>query len=231
MAGAFVQSTTGNAVTSPTVTTAFASATTGTNLIFVVTSDDSGLTTSVTAVTDNKSNTYTKILHVAGTSSMSVWYAKNIAGGSGHTVSVTWNEANTGRCAVAAQELSGLDTTAPLDKSTSATGTSTAPSSGASAATVQADELVCGALSYGGTVTTTTLGSGYTNLGKVDVANTGVAAESKVVAATGAQTATFTLAASRTWLAAVVTFKAAGGGGGGGGGSPKLGAFLPFLSD
>ena len=212
MAISFVQSTTGNATTSPTTTTAFAGSTTSGNLIVVTTADDSGLTTSVSAVADSKGNAYTQVVNISSSSSMQIWYAKNITGGASHTVSATWNTGNTGRCVLVAQEFSGCDTSNPLDQNTSTGSTGTAVSSGASPTTTQAAELVVGGASHDALASAFSLGSGYTNLGTVNVANCAVAMESKVVAATGAQTATFTIAASRTWICGVVTFKGAGGG-------------------
>lgn len=229
MAAAEVQSTTGNGTASPTVTTAFGTATTTGNLIVVAISDDAANITNVTGVTDNKGNTYTKIFSVANSATGAMWYAKNITGGAAHTVSVAWTVATASRCTVVAKECSGCDTTAPLDKSTTAIGTSTAPSSGATTATTLADEIIIGMVARDGLASAVSLGAGYANLGTVNVADAGIGMESKVVAATGTQTATFSIAASRTWVCGVATFKGAGGGGGGGPSGATLGGFMPFL--
>lgn len=207
---AFVQSTTGNTTTSPTTTSAFGSSTTSGNLIVVTCSDDSALTTNGIAVTDSKGNTYTKVIHAANASTLSMWYSATITGGASHTVTATWSEAATGRVTVVAQEFSGGYNT--LDKSTSATGSSTTPSSGATAATTVADEQVVGGVSRAGTASAISLGSGYTNLGTVNVADAGVGQESKAVSSTGAQTATFSIAASRAWVCGVLTFSGAASG-------------------
>jgi hypothetical protein len=205
---AFVKGVTGNA-TSGTTTGTFTGSTTSGNLIVVTTSDDSGTTSNGVSVTDNKGNTYTKVHHVASASTLSMWYAANVTGGASHTVTATWSTSATGRLTLVAQEFDGGFTT--LDKSTSATGSSTSPSSGATATTTAASETVVGGVSYGGTATTVTLGSGYTNLNTVSVADAGIGQESKVVSSTGAQTATFSLAASRSWIAGVLTFSGASG--------------------
>lgn len=203
----FVQSTTGSGTASPTTTTAFTAATTAGNLIVVAISNDSGGTTSVTGVTDNKGNTYTKIKTVANSSALDIYYAANIAGGTGHTISVTWSLAAASNLSIIAQEYSSMPT-APLDVSVSAIGSTVSPSSGATAATTQADELVVGILSFDAATTTVMAGSGYGNLTSIAVTGAHTAMESKVISATGAQTATFTLAASRAWIAAAVAFKA-----------------------
>lgn len=205
---AFVKSTTGN-TTSGTTATAFVGSTTSGNLIVVTTSDDSGATSNGISVSDSKGNTYTKALHTANASTLSMWYAPNITGGASHTVTATWSTAATGRVTVVAQEFDGGFNT--LDKSTSGAGSSTTPSSGATATTAAANETVVGGASYAGAATTITAGSGYTNLGTVSVANAGIGQESKVVSSTGAQTATFSLAASRAWVAGVLTFTGAAG--------------------
>lgn len=210
MAIAFVKSTTGNGTAPPTTTTAFAGSTTSTNAIVVVISDDSGLTTEVTGVTDNKGNTYQPILSAANASTVHLWYCPSIIGGAGHTVTVAWSDTATGRVTVVPQEFSGFTAPPVVDRTQTNLATGTAATSNATVTTTAADELVVGALSRAGTASAMSLGSGFTNLGTVNVANAGVAMESKVVAATGAQTATFTIAASRAYVAAVVTFKAGG---------------------
>ncbi len=209
MAIAFVQSTTANATTTPAVTTAFAAATTAGNTIVVTISDDSGGLTAVTGVTDSKGNTYQRILIQDGVSTLQAWWCPAITGaGTTHTVSIAWNTAATGRVTAAAQEFGGFAAAPVVDRTIVNAATSTAATSTATAATTAANELVVGALSRAGTASAMSLGSGYTNLGTVNVANAGVAMESKVVAATGAQTATFTIAASRDYVAACITFKA-----------------------
>ena len=111
---AFVQGVTGNTAATPTTGT-FGSTTTSGNLIVVTTADDSGDVTNGIAVSDNKGNTYTKINHFAGVSTISNWYAYNITGGASHQISVAWSEAATGRVTFVAQEFSGILTTDPFE--------------------------------------------------------------------------------------------------------------------
>jgi hypothetical protein len=190
-------------------TSAFAGSTTTGNLIVVGVSFDSGTLNTVTAVSDSKSNTYTKILDLDGTQDVTLWYAQNITGGASHTVTVTFNSGAGAALGFVAQEFTGIASSSSLDKSVIAQGTSTTPASGNTAATTQADELVVGVLGFSSTSTSITLGSGYSNLGSVTGTNLSAALESKVVAATGAQSAGATLGASRAWCMGVATFKAA----------------------
>lgn len=205
----FKQSTNGNATSSPTVTTAFSSSVSVGDLIVVTTSDDSGVT-SVSAVTDSKGNTYARIVVVGSTSSYQRWYTVVQTGGSSFTVSATWNTGNTGRCTLVAQEFNGFIGTPILDKSSTNGSTSTSATSGATSSTTRNQELVVGGLSYASTASTVTLGTGYTNLDGVNAANASVAQESQVVSVTAAQTATFTIGASRAYIAGVDTFYDAG---------------------
>ena len=212
MAIAFVQSLTaiGDPGTGTYTSAAFGSSTTSGNLIVVTVSDDGGIANGITSVTDSKSNTYVKVPNeFPGAATVSMWYAKNITGGASHTITVNYDDTITFASTCVAQEFSGIDTTAPLDVYASTAATSTSPTSGATSSTTLADELVVGGLAFTAATTTVTLGSGYTNLGTTHQTNAGVGMESKIVSGTGAQTATFTLGASRSWSCAVATFKAA----------------------
>lgn len=206
MAQAFVQGTTGNGTTTPLNSTDFGSSVTTGNMIVVTIGDDGGAPGIVSNVTDTQGNTYTKILESSTTATLGMWYAKNVTGGASFHIIVTWNNVDAGRCSFSAQEFSGCDTTAPLDKSTSGTGTSTAPSSGNTAVLSQSNELVVGGVVHGGATSAISLGSGYTNLNTVNVANAAQAQESKVVVANTAVSATFAIVASRDWVCGVATF-------------------------
>lgn len=209
---AFVQnaSNVAHAVTSFTDT--FSSATTSGNLIFIAIADDSGTSFEISSVTDNYSNAYTNISVTSGTPVLSLYYAKNIAGGASHTITV--NTAGFGtNYGIVAQEFSGLDTTAPFDVTAAATGTSAAPASGSTAATTSANEQVVGAVAFAGSAAPS-LGTGYSNLGSAVQTNADTGMESKTVTATGAQSAAFTLTGSTTWSCACVTFKQSSSGSG-----------------
>lgn len=209
MALAFQGGTTGNAAASPTTTTAFGVTLGVGQLLVASTSDDSGLATNgVTGVTCSDGTTLTRIPGAsgAGSVSLSMWYGVVVAGGASKTVAAAWNVGNTGRLTIAAQVFNGFTGTPTLDQVSTTGSTGTAVSSNATPATTQSAEIVVGGAAHAGTASAFSLGTGYTNLSTVNQANAAVAQESKVVAATGAQTATFTIAASRDWEAGVATF-------------------------
>lgn len=176
----------------------------------------------VTSITDSQGNTYVHdVRNTAGAGShpqIEIWHAENITGGTTPTITVNWT--NSTNCAWIAREYSGLATSSTLDKTAGSSGTNNAPSSGATATTSQNDELVIGAVSYPTTTVTMTAGSGYANASQKGSTGAGtsslVAVEDKTVAATGAQTATFSSSETgNNWNCVVATFKVAGGGGGG----------------
>jgi hypothetical protein len=209
-APAFVQSTTGSSsgVTNPVVSTAFGSALSAGNLIVVTTADDSGTTSGVTNVTDSLGNAYTQIFATHGTASLQMWYAKNILGGAGATVNVTWNTGITAGVTFAAQEFSGLSPTTPLDNSTfSAAAASLTPTSPALANDLPSCLLVAGGV-HTGVTAAWTLGTGYSNLGSVDVANRSVAQESKVLSNVASSTGSFTIASSLESICGLAIFNA-----------------------
>lgn len=218
MALAFVQSTTGNGTTSPVTSTAFASTVTAGNIIVVTEVDDSGVDLSATmSFSDSGGNTYTQLATTgaANTYTHTVWWAKVVTGGSSFTVTVTETTGAWARMDFVAQEFSGFTGTPTFDKiSAYATGSGTTATSNTSGTLTAADEVVVGSFAHGGLTSAFSLGSGYTNLGTVNVANAASAQESKIVASTTAVTASATIAASREWTAYVATFYDVGGGGG-----------------
>lgn len=93
-------------------------------------------------VSDNKGNTYTRINHQgpvdSGVNYQGIYYAKNVAGGSTFTVTVTNGDT------LFIVEYAGADTTAPLDQtSIGATGNNAAPKA-ASITPTQDNELIVG---------------------------------------------------------------------------------------
>jgi hypothetical protein len=102
------------------------------------------------------------------------------------------------------------DVSAGFDVQTSATGTSTAPASGATGAAAQASELVYGAVGFTGNPTCT-LGSGFSGPagGSLYATTTtrGLAAEWQYVTASGTRSAGSTLSGAQGWCAAVASFE------------------------
>lgn len=204
MAIAFVNGQTATGTSSPT-TSAILSTTAGNTLVMVIT-DDSGVTTNSYTVSDTAGNTWTQRKITATTITQVVYTAENVLGGGTNVFSVAWNTVNTSNLSFAVQQFSGA-ATAPVDiVSTPATGTSLAPASGTTATTTQANEMIVPFLSYGSTISTTSLGTGYSNLTVRD-AVMAAALENKRVTATGTQSGGFSLAASRSWICGIITLK------------------------
>jgi hypothetical protein len=118
--------------------------------------------------------------------------------------------ATSENCVLVVQHFNGFTGTPTLDKkSTSSNVSSTTITSGATATLAQAVELVIGLGIHASTTSLISLGAGYTNLTEVSIAAREAAMESKVVAATTAVTATFSIALARVNIGGVVTFYAA----------------------
>jgi hypothetical protein len=160
----------------------------------------------VQSVVDSLGNAYVLAAGpIKGTAlTQAIYYAKNIAGGS-NSVTVTFNKA-AAYPDIRILEYKGLSTTAPVDVTAGASGTSgsnTTVSSGAVATTAN-NELIFGAGMTSG---------GYSKAGssfKAEViTQDGSIAEDEVVSQTGRYGATATLGAygSQAWVMQMVTFK------------------------
>lgn len=205
----FFQGTTCSVTVSPCTTTAFASTVVAGDLMVVNVVDDSGIAEPAMTVTDSKGNTYTRIADTGAndTGTETVWWAPITTGGTSFTVTVTNTGGAFARMDAVAQEFNGFTGTPTFDKVSAFTsGSSVSPLSLTSGTLTQANEMVVGSFAHYSTVSAFSLGSGYTNLGTISVANAANAQESKVVAATTAVTAPATIAASREWNAYVSTF-------------------------
>jgi hypothetical protein len=173
------------------------------NLV-VVGWDDTSAT--VQSVTDSLGNTYALAVGpVKGTAlTQSIYYAKNILAGS-NSITVTFSQAAT-YPDVRILEYKGLSTTAPLDVTAGASGTSgsnVVVSSG-SVTTTSASDLIFGA----GTTSGGFSKAGTPFKAEVITAN-GDIAEDEVVSATGSYGATASLGAygSQNWVMQMVALK------------------------
>ena len=145
-----------------------------------------------------------------------VFSLANVTGGTGDIVVDFGTSPDS--TALFALSLSGIATASHVDRTTDATGASDAPSSGATAATTQNDEFLLGAVFTRGPSTDTagTWGGDTTTTGQ-RVGTTGASANSNATAsegydlqvATGTRTASKSGITSRSWGAAIVTYKAA----------------------
>ena len=163
-------------------------------------------TSSVNTVTDSKGNSY--VLAVGPTSGtglrQSIYYAKNIAGGS-NTVTVTFSKA-AAAVDVRILEYSGLDTVSPLDVTAAAAGSGTTANSGA-ATTRSANELIVGGGMTAGAFSNA--GTGFT-LRTITSPDTDIA-EDRTVSVTGSYNATAPTSSSTAWVMQMATFRAAQG--------------------
>src|SRR5438093_1783281 len=187
-----------------------ASATTGTTIAVTVpaagvaTGDSVILTLAMAdasggvTATDSKGNTYSLAADVTNVSNVRtvILAAHSVTAlVSGDTITVTHPSASLR--ALSANEFSGLSPTSALDQMHTATGSSTAPSSGATAAaTSEAAELLLGAMGVAGpTSDTFTPGASYTALTRAGI--TGIGFRGAQSASSGSSSSATSLAISR----------------------------------
>jgi hypothetical protein len=165
-------------------------------------------TSQTVAVRDSAGNVYSDSVSQSQATDghqVHLFYAKNIAGGA-NTVTASFSAANNHPW-LAVYEFSGLSATSPLDQTAHAQGSGATASSGMTATTTSANELIFsgGGLpaSYGGTATA---GSGYTML-QQNTSSSTAASEGAVVSSTGSFAGTVGLSPGTYWSAVVATFK------------------------
>ena len=194
------------------VSTAFPGANTAGNLIIVFVRMST--TTQTVTVSDTAGNAYSQAvsqLQSTDGHQLHLFYAPNIKGGA-NTVNASFSGTNNHPW-LAIYEYSGLSTTNPLDKTAAAQGSSSAPSSGATAVTSAANELVFSGLGLpSSSSATVTAGSAYSLL-RQDTKSGGsrAATEGATTNTVGAYTGSFSLGASLPWSAVVATFFSATG--------------------
>ena len=188
--------------TATTISHAFAAASTTGNLI-VVHLDWDGQTRNITAVTDNKGNSYARIngpTNWNGTNYVAeLWYAYNITGG-GATITVTakLSGAPTSFSQIYISEYSGIVTTNPLDQNSVAIGNAAAVSSGAKTTTYNNELIYVASIGASGVLS---VGAGFTSR---STANSNII-EDKKAAAVLAYNTIFT-SAGGNWVAQMATF-------------------------
>jgi RHS repeat-associated protein len=167
----------------------------------------------VQSVSDSLGNTYSLVTGpLKGTGvTQSIYYAKNIKAGS-NTVTVTFSPA-AAFPDIRILEYTGLSTTAPLNVTAGAVGTSQANAtvSSGSATTTFANELIFGAGTTGGVFSKA--GTGFTS---EVITSAGDIAEDETVTTTGSYSATGTLGnyTNQNWVMQMVTLEGSSGGGG-----------------
>lgn len=206
-----------NTSSGTTIARAFTSNVTAGNMIVAIVRNKeigSGGTADAQSVTDGLSNTYTRVVGAfidnAQPERVELYYAKNISGGA-CTVTATWAAAKERRT-INVYEVSGCDTTEPLEASNSGTGTGTAISAGN--VVTAGEAIIFAGMVNDDSYTGITAGTGWTGRDAADVWGEAFY-EDRIEASGGTFTGDATNAASKAWAAVVAAFKVAGGGGGG----------------
>ena len=210
------RSTFANGATS--VSLAFSSNNAAQNLLLYCAADGGG-GASTNACTDNNSNTIANALTVGGACAQRIDYVKSSNSGAN---TVTANLPASGHPHLHIWEVSGCDTSAPLDQTGSVSG-STTYSVSTSGSTTTANELVVGAFGDSTANETVTIGSGYTLSEQTNntTGNDVYFTETKIVSSTGTQTATITATGTDSFSQLIATFKASAAV------TPPLGDFTP----
>jgi hypothetical protein len=204
--------------------TASISSTAAGNLLLAA-SQCSNSVAALTPSTTGTAQTFTLVLDPTGGAAgqLATWYVTSSA--SGTTAITVTRGTGTGQFGLAAREIAGMDTTAPLDKNASTTANG---STGTTATTTQADEFwwaVFGEMSpadgtqatYSGISSPWTDGLNAASSASTPNNNATIHDGYQIVAATGTANATITTGnAGPGGQGQVLTFKAAAAGGGGG---------------
>ncbi len=219
MAIANVQvATKANADATSTIAKTFATTPVAGNTIIVVVWALGGGGSNTWSCADNKGNTYNLAVrktHTSTNGEIAIFYAENIASSATFTVTCT-SSGSMSAGVLSISEWSGLATSSSLDKTTSNSGSSSAPSTGSTGTLAQAAELVIaawGAFStfQGGTISVDD--GTYTQMVEEQSAGSGLyapgEADYKIVSATTAQNVSWTWERSNDWLGVIATFKEA----------------------
>jgi len=169
------------------------------NIVVVGWNDTSA---SVSSISDSAGNTY--LLAIGPTTAsgarQTIYYAKNIKGGS-NTVTVNFSQAASSPD-VRVLEYAGASTTSPLDVTAGASGSSTTANSGL-ATTTAANELIFAA----DTIATGTPGPGTGFTARIITQPDSDIAEDKIGSTAGTYSATAPVSPSGYWVMQMVTFK------------------------
>ena len=206
---ALVQHTSKDAGTTAASSLAFVSSNTAGNLVAVAIR--AGQTGQTFTVSDTRGNTYRKAVQLNETvdgTTLALFYAENIAGGS-NTVTVS-DSISGGTLRFALFEYSGLASANSLDVTAASQGSGVSATSG-SATTTSSGDLVIGSISSANAATFTA-GSGYLIQERVPAApNTKLAVEDQRQTAAGPVSASAMLSASDNWGVILAAFRPGAG--------------------
>jgi len=202
MAIAFVKSAQNTVAASTTVAVTL-SVTTG-NLIVLCVSADNFVT--ISGVSDGV-NTYTSGLDVTkGADPGRFWHTVATTTAS---ITITATVSSSAFIGLIVQEFSG-HTSWVIDKTASNSSSGSSLTSGNTATTTVADELIVGIALWGTSGGAATLGAGYSNLASITSGGVYSALESKVVSSVGIQSAELTVSASPSYTMGCVTIYGTG---------------------
>lgn len=198
-------------------TCAFPSNVTSGNVLVACGANWNGNNMSGMAATDSLSTNYAEIVGAATTSGVAIktWFAYGVATSSGaNTITQTPSGGVGWYGSWGILELSGVDTTTPLDvDGGNSTGTGTTVSDGIT--TSAADTIVLACMSHGnsGTISITEdTGGGWTSAGEVEnYSNAPYAWEYQIFSSAGAKTASFTIGNSIGWTIQTLSLKQTAG--------------------
>ena len=203
---ALVQSNAAQGSGVSSVSAAFPVSNTAGNLIIAFVRMSS--TSQTVTVTDSAGDAFAQAVSQAQTADghqAYIFYAKKIAGGV-NTVKATFSATNNHPW-LAIYEYSGLNATSPLDQTAHAQGTSAAASSGATAMTVSANELLFAGTGLPAGYTGKATASGGFTLLQQETGTSPADNEGEMVGSPAPYTAPFTLSSSTNWSAVLATFK------------------------
>lgn len=170
-------------------------------------------TITLNSVADDRGNTWVVDYSPAAGTNSRVFFASclNPVGlRPGDTVTFTFSASTSANKYVSIIEVGGVVSASALDKTAAATGNSTTPASGATAALAQNDELAMGVhVTDGVTGDTLTDGGGFTTFDTEFISGGKLYSQYQILTAGGTPNAQGTLSgAARNWASAIGTYKA-----------------------
>ena len=180
------------------------------NRAVVVAHQWSSGTKGINVPTDNQggSNTYAEHIEASdGGNQRTAISSAEIVAASG-TFTVTQTFASSSWCAVMLLEYSGVDHSSPTVGTAQGSGTGTSVATSTSVTPVSADDMILGAMSHEGTNQTMTPTNGGSTRVEIESGTGGQPSSISEEQSTGAQTVTFTLSTSQSWIVAAAVLRA-----------------------
>ncbi|MCW3996390.1 MAG: hypothetical protein NWE98_09640, partial [Candidatus Bathyarchaeota archaeon] len=135
-----------------------------------------------------------------------IWYG--VVSSPSTTVTATLSGSSSTDAVIQLMEYSGIATTTPLDKTSTASNTGTSTSTGTTTTTAQASELWIGGVTVGANYAQTTPQNNFELINGATFASTmSVSALQRIVTSTGAASTGTTISSSSNYVGAIATFK------------------------